>query len=160
MIDTTLILASAGVEPHPLMMIPFALLLGAIAVMPFINKHWWEHHYPKVAVGLGLICVVYYLLVIHAGERMLHVAHEYVTFICLIGSLFVVAGGIHIRVKGESTPAINCLFLGIGAVLANIIGTTGASMLLIRPWIRMNKYRITAFHIVFLSSLSATWPGV
>jgi Na+/H+ antiporter NhaD/arsenite permease-like protein len=80
---------------------------------------------------------------------MLHVAHEYVSFIALIGSLFCVAGGIHIDVKGEAKPWGNCLFLLIGSVLANVIGTTGASMLLIRPWMRMNKYRITGFHIVF-----------
>jgi Na+/H+ antiporter NhaD/arsenite permease-like protein len=141
--------AAGGVDPNPLMIIPFAVLLLSIAVMPFINKHWWEHHYPKVAVALGLITVVYYVGFLKNSSRMLHVAHEYVSFIALIGSLFVVSGGIHIRVKGESTPAINCLFLFIGAVLANFIGTTGASMLMIRPWIRMNKYRITAFHIVF-----------
>jgi Na+/H+ antiporter NhaD/arsenite permease-like protein len=67
----------------------------------------------------------------------------------MVGSLFIVSGGIHIGVKGEATPAVNCLFLLIGAVLANLIGTTGASMVLIRPWIRMNKYRVTAFHAVF-----------
>lgn len=136
-------------EPHPWMILPFALLLLAIAVMPFIHKHWWEHHYPKVAVGLGLITSLYYALSLGIPKRVLHVAHEYVSFIALIGALFVVAGGIHIRVKGEAKPWVNCLFLFIGAVLANLIGTTGASMLLIRPWIRMNKYRITAFHIVF-----------
>jgi Na+/H+ antiporter NhaD/arsenite permease-like protein len=80
---------------------------------------------------------------------MLEVAHEYASFIALIGSLFVVAGGIHVRVRGGSTPLRNTLFLATGAVLANFIGTTGASMLMIRPWIRMNKYRITAFHVVF-----------
>ena len=80
---------------------------------------------------------------------MLEVAHEYVSFIALIGSLFVVSGGIHINVKGEATPLKNVLFLLIGAIVANLLGTTGASMLLIRPWIRMNKYRITAHHIVF-----------
>jgi len=144
------LLAAAGtVDPHPAMILPFAALLLGIAVMPFINKHWWEHHYPKVAVGLGLITIIYYVAFLKNGSRMLHVAHEYVSFIALIGSLFVVSGGIHIRVKGEAKPWINCLFLFIGAVLANFIGTTGASMLLIRPWIRMNKYRITAFHIVF-----------
>ena len=74
---------------------------------------------------------------------------EYVSFIALIGSLFVVSGGIHINVKGEATPLKNVLFLFVGAVLANVLGTTGASMLLIRPWIRMNKYRITAHHVVF-----------
>lgn len=141
--------ATATTDPHPAMILPFALLLGCIAAMPFIHRHWWEHHYPKVALGLGLITVVYYVAFLNNAGRMLHVAHEYVSFIALIGSLFIVSGGIHIRVKGEAKPWVNCLFLFIGAVLANFIGTTGASMLLIRPWIRMNKYRITAFHIVF-----------
>jgi Na+/H+ antiporter NhaD/arsenite permease-like protein len=78
-----------------------------------------------------------------------HTAIEYVSFIALIGSLFIVSGGIHINVKGEATPHVNVLFLLIGAVLANLLGTTGASMLLIRPWLRMNKYRVTAHHVVF-----------
>ncbi len=147
--DFSVFFAAATVDPHPAMIAPFALLLLAIAVMPFLNANWWHHHYPKVAVGLGAITVVYYLFALKNGVRMLHVAHEYVSFIALIGSLFVVSSGIHIRVKGEAKPWVNCLFLFIGAVLANLIGTTGASMLLIRPWIRMNKYRITAFHIVF-----------
>lgn len=141
--------ASSGVEPNPAMIAPFALLLLGIAAMPFIHRHWWERHYAQVSMALGGIVVAYYVFVLHQGTRMLHVAQEYVSFIALIGSLFVVAGGIHIRVKGESTPAVNCLFLMIGAVVANLIGTTGASMLLIRPWIRMNKYRITAYHVVF-----------
>lgn len=80
---------------------------------------------------------------------MMHSLEEYVGFIALIGSLFVVSGGIHITVKGEATPRMNCIFLVIGAVLANVIGTTGASMVLIRPWIRMNRYRFTHFHTVF-----------
>jgi Na+/H+ antiporter NhaD/arsenite permease-like protein len=100
-------------------------------------------------VGLGLFTASYYVFLHHDGPHMLEVAHEYVSFIALIGSLFIVAGGIHIRVRGESTPLRNTLFLACGAVLANFIGTTGASMLMIRPWIRMNKYRITAFHVVF-----------
>ena len=141
--------ADAGLDPHPAMILPFGLMLLAIALMPFVNLRWWERHYPKVAVGLGSITVAYYVFGLHHGARMLHVAHEYLSFIALIGSLFVVSGGIHIRVKGEATPWVNCCFLGVGAVLANVIGTTGASMLLIRPWIRMNKYRITGFHIVF-----------
>jgi Na+/H+ antiporter NhaD/arsenite permease-like protein len=145
------LLAAAGAtpDPHPGMIVPFALLLAAIATGPFINRHWWEHHYHHVALGLGTITTLYYVLGLGAPGRMLHVAHEYVSFIALIGSLFVVSGGIHIRVKGEATPLVNCVFLLVGAVLANFIGTTGASMLLIRPWIRMNKYRITAFHVVF-----------
>lgn len=148
-VDSSLSLAASVVDPHPGMILPFAVMLLAIALMPFLNPHWWEKHFPKVAVGLGAITTAYYLFVLHNPERMLHVAHEYVSFIALIGSLFVVAGGVHIDVKGEAKPWVNCLFLLFGAVLSNFIGTTGASMLLIRPWIRMNKYRITAFHIVF-----------
>jgi Na+/H+ antiporter NhaD/arsenite permease-like protein len=141
--------AAAVAEPHPVMILPFAVMLLAIALMPFINLHWWERHFPKVAVSLGAVTTIYYVAFLGNAGRMLHVAHEYVSFIALIGSLFIVAGGIHIDVKGEARPWINCLFLFVGAVLANVIGTTGASMLLIRPWMRMNKYRITAFHIVF-----------
>lgn len=128
---------------------PFGVLLGTIALAPLVAGRWWTRHYPKVALGLGAITLVYYLFGLHATGRVLAVAHEYVSFIALIGSLYVVSGGIHINVKGEATPAANVVFLLIGAVVANVLGTTGASMLLIRPWIRMNKYRITAHHIVF-----------
>ena len=131
------------------MIVPFALMLLAIALMPFIHQHWWERHYPKVAMTLGAVTSLYYVFVLGNSGRMLHVGYEYVSFIALVGSLFVVSGGIHIDVKGEAKPWVNCLLLFVGAVLANVIGTTGASMLLIRPWIRMNKYRITGFHIVF-----------
>lgn len=131
------------------MIIPFAVLLGTIALAPLVAGKWWGKHYPKVALALGAVTLCYYLFGLQAYTRVLHVAHEYVSFIALIGSLFIVSGGIHINVKGEATPATNVLFLLVGAVIANFLGTTGASMLLIRPWIRMNKYRITAHHIVF-----------
>lgn len=140
--------SAATYEVSPWMVLPFVALLLLIAAGPLAMAEWWHHHYPKVALGLGTFVVLYYAFILHHPERYLHVAHEYVSFIALIGSLFVAAGGIHINVKGEATPAVNVLFLAIGAVVANIIGTTGASMLLIRPWIRMNRYRITAFHIV------------
>ena len=146
--EATLAVAHAN-APHPAMILPFAVILAAIALMPFVHRPWWERNYHFVAIALGSIVVGYYLLFLGAGGRMLHVLHEYVSFIALIGSLFVVAGGIHISVKGESTPLGNSIFLLVGALLSNLIGTTGASMLLIRPWIRMNRYRITAFHIVF-----------
>ena len=129
--------------------IPFAALLLSIALMPLFAAHFWEHHYPKVAIGLGLVTAAYYLGVQHDWHPLVHAGHEYVSFMALVGSLFVISGGINIRVKGEATPLRNTIFLAIGAVLANVIGTTGASMLMIRPWIRMNKYRITGQHIVF-----------
>jgi Na+/H+ antiporter NhaD/arsenite permease-like protein len=134
---------------NPWMIIPFGLLLAAIAMMPLLASHWWEHHYPKVALLLGSITLAYYLIFVPASHRPLESLHEYFSFICLIGSLFIVSSGIHIQVKGEAKPWVNVIFLAIGGVLANFIGTTGASMLLIRPFIRANQYRITAFHIVF-----------
>jgi len=137
------------ISPNPWMMLPFAILLGTIALAPLWFADWWAKHYPKVAFALGAMTLGYYLFGLHAYPRVLAVAHEYLSFIALIGALFVVSGGIHISVKGEATPLANVMFLLIGAVLANVLGTTGASMLLIRPWIRMNKYRITAHHIVF-----------
>lgn len=146
---TPVLLAAEVAAPHPAMILPFVLMLLAIALMPFINLHWWERHFPKVAVALGAVTTIYYVFFLGNPGRMLHVAHEYVSFIALIGSLFVVAGGIHIEAKGEAKPRVNCLFLLIGAALANVIGTTGASMLLVRPWMRMNQHRISAFHIVF-----------
>ena len=131
------------------MVLPFVALLLAIALGPLLCPSVWARHYAKIACALGAITVAYYLLSLQAFARILHVAHEYAGFIALIGSLFVVSGGIHINVKGQATPGVNVLYLLLGALAANLLGTTGASMLLIRPWIRMNKYRITAHHIVF-----------
>jgi Na+/H+ antiporter NhaD/arsenite permease-like protein len=140
---------SLALQPNPWMILPFGILLAAIALAPLLFADWWSKHYAKVACGLGAVTLVYYLVGLHASERVLSVTHEYISFIALIGSLFVVSGGIHINVKGEATPFVNVVFLLVGAIIANLLGTTGASMLLIRPWIRMNKYRITAHHIVF-----------
>ncbi len=150
-----LILASAapGADIPPALIAPFGLLLLLIATMPLSParvKHVWDHYYPHIAVGLGALVGLYYLLRIPEGGHVIgHTAAEYFSFISLIGSLFVVAGGIHIKVKGEATPVVNVVFLAIGALAANFIGTTGASMVLIRPWIRMNKIRISAYHVVF-----------
>ena len=140
---------SAAATPNPWMILPFGLLLATIALAPLLVPGWWQKHYPKVAFALGAVTFGYYLFGLHAQQRVLHTAHEYISFIALIGSLYVVSGGIHIIVKGEATPLVNVVFLLIGAVIANVLGTTGASMLLIRPWLRMNKYRVTVHHVVF-----------
>lgn len=131
------------------MILPFGVLLAAIALAPLCLANWWGRHYPKVAFGLAAITLTYYLLGLRAYVRVAHTAYEYLSFIALIGALFVVSGGIHITVKGEATPRANCAFLLVGAIIANLLGTTGASMLLIRPWLRMNAYRVTAHHVVF-----------
>ena len=154
MVSPLFFAATTGSADIPLWaIIPFALLLLLIATMPLAPlrvKRVWEHYYPHISVALGAAVAAYYVLRVPGGAIVLrHTLHEYFSFIVLIGSLFVVAGGIHITVKGETTPVINVVFLTIGAVAANFIGTTGASMVLIRPWIRMNKIRISQFHIVF-----------
>jgi Na+/H+ antiporter NhaD/arsenite permease-like protein len=147
------------IAPNPWMLLPFVLLLGAMAFVPSFAGNWWSRHYSKIALGLGAVTLGYYLVVLQASDRVFHVAHDYISFIVLIGSLFVVSGGIRIQVKGEATPLANVVFLFVGAVVANFLGTTGASMLLIRPWIRMNKYRVTAHHIVFFIFIVANVGG-
>ncbi len=132
---------------------PFGLLLLLIALMPLTRpglKHWWEAWYPVVSIGAALLMAGYYIWRIPAGgDAVAAMLREYISFICLMGSLYVVSGGIHIHVRGEATPMANVVFLAVGAVLANLIGTTGASMVLIRPWIRMNKIRASGYHVVF-----------
>ena len=129
--------------------IPFALLLAAIATMPFVARHFWEHNYPWVSIGLGGLVVGYYGLGLQAFASMAKSLGEYVSFIFLLGSLFIVSGGILIRVRRTATPSVNTGLLLIGAILANFVGTTGASMLLIRPFLRINRGNIKAYHVVF-----------
>ena len=141
-----------------LIMMPFGFLLLAIALGPLIAQHHWQRHYHKLCVSLaGFVCL-YYLLV---GEpaRVLHAAIDYATFMVVVGAFFVVSGGIHLRAKGPSSPVRNTLFLLFGAVFANLIGTIGASMLLIRPWIAMNRGRIAPMHIAFFIFLVSNIGG-
>jgi Na+/H+ antiporter NhaD/arsenite permease-like protein len=148
------------ISVHPSLIAPFVLLLLAIAFMPFINMTWWEKHYPKVALVLGLVPLAYYFLILKNSPRMINAAIEYFSFIVLIGSLFVVSGGLHIRIKGRSTPMANVVLVAIGAVVSNLIGTTGASMVLIRPYIRVNRYRISGYHIVFFIFIVSNVGGM
>lgn len=128
--------------------LPFVALLLAIALLPLFAHRWWGRNHPLVALGLGFGVFSYYLLYF-GPQRMLESLVEYFSFISLIGSLFVVSGGIYLHTERHATPWMNTVLLGIGAVVSNLIGTTGASMLLIRPFIRINKPRIRGFHVVF-----------
>jgi Na+/H+ antiporter NhaD/arsenite permease-like protein len=156
--------ASAALAGVPLWLSgPFVLLLLLIATMPLSPprvKHWWERFYPVVAIGLGAVVAMYYVIRLeHGAPRVAGTLDEYVSFVVLLASLFIVASGIHIRIRGEAGPGGNVVFLFVGAVLANVIGTTGASMVLIRPWIEMNRYRITAYHTVFFIFLVSNIGG-
>jgi Na+/H+ antiporter NhaD/arsenite permease-like protein len=135
-------------EPNIFSVLPFIFLLLAIAVMPFIAPKFWHEKYHLVSVGLAFVTAGYYIIMTK-GWDLMHSLEEYVMFISLLTALFIVSGGILIEIKGMATPFRNTVLLAIGGVLANIIGTTGASMLLIRPYIKSNKIRITNFHIVF-----------
>jgi Na+/H+ antiporter NhaD/arsenite permease-like protein len=135
-------------EPHILSVLPFVLLLLAIAVMPFAAPKFWHKNFHIISVILALSTAAYYLIN-SSGTSLLHSVEEYVMFISLLTGLYIVSGGIYIEIKGLATPFRNTLLLAFGGILANIIGTTGASMLLIRPFIKTNKLRITNFHIVF-----------
>ncbi len=130
------------------MILPFALLLLAMAFVPLLNRHWWEMYYPHVSVGLGLLVCAYYVGFLDY-HRILDVMREYFSFIVLIGSLFVASGGIYFHTERRATPLVNTGLLALGALISNVLGTTGASMILIRPFLRINRPRIRGFHIVF-----------
>ncbi len=138
---------------------PFVLMLASIAVAPFIHKKWWEKNYPLVVVGLGAIASSYYLFGAGQAHRWLDGMTDYVSFIILLSSLFVVSGGIVIKVQRKATPLANCVLLLIGAVSANFFGTTGASMLLIRPYLRMNRAHLRPYQVVFFIFLVANVGG-
>ena len=145
--------------PSVFMVIPFIILLGMIATGPLFYHHFWEKNYPIIAIILGLITVFYYLIFLNDTHSLLHTAAEYLSFIALLSSLFVASGGILLRVNKKSTPWLNAGILLFGSVIANIIGTTGASMLLIRPFIKINKDRIKPYHIVFFIFLVSNIGG-
>ncbi|MGK9367955.1 sodium:proton antiporter [Melioribacter sp. Ez-97] len=140
---------AAHALPNPWMVIPFVVLLIMIATGPLFYHHFWEKNYPKIAIALGSITTFYYLVLLNDTHTLLHTAAEYISFIALLASLFVASGGILIKIDKKSTPLLNIFVLLFGSVIANIIGTTGASMLLIRPYIRINKNRIKPYHIIF-----------
>ena len=145
--------------PSVIMVIPFILLLGMIATGPLFYHHFWEKYYPIIAILLGLITVFYYLIFLNDTHSLLHTASEYLSFIALLGSLFVASGGILIRIEKKSTPWLNAGILLFGSVIANVIGTTGASMLLIRPFIKINQDRIKPYHIIFFIFLVSNVGG-
>jgi Na+/H+ antiporter NhaD/arsenite permease-like protein len=128
---------------------PFVILLLMIATGPLFYEHFWHKSYPVIAVILASTVVFYYLFILHNSHGPVHALAEYVQFIALLTGLFVASGGIMIIVDKEAKPATNVALLALGAVIANIIGTTGASMLLIRPFIRLNRNRIKPYHIIF-----------
>lgn len=142
------------------LLLPFAGLLFSIAISPVFFRHVWEK--PRIQILItgiwSLPILLYYGTNFHP---LLHSLHEYVSFICLIASLFVVSGGISLEGDLRAKPKTNTAFLGIGAVLASIIGTTGASMLLIRPFLKTNSERKHTWHLpVFFIFIVSNFGGL
>src|SRR5438045_7618916 len=140
---------AAVIEPHPALLGPFAILLLSIAIFPLILRQHWERHYQKLCALLARTTFGYYVFVPNGVARVQHAAGEYATFIVVVGAFFVVAGAIHFHIPRSASPLANVTFLFGGSLLANFIGTIGASMLLLRPFLHMNRGRGTAMHVAF-----------
>lgn len=143
-------LLAAGSIPL-LAVLPFVLLLLSIAVLPLVAHHWWESNRNRALVSLGLAVPVAGWLLVgpeHGAHWLSHSMIEYVAFLALLGSLFVITGGIYLRGSLAGSAGVNTVIMAVGAVLASFIGTTGASMLLIRPLLRANEWRPGRTHIV------------
>jgi len=128
--------------------LPFAAMLLAIAVCPLWVPHWWESNWNKMlaSAALGLPVLAFYG--VRHPAALLHTAEDYVSFIVLLAGLYVISGGILLRGDLVATPATNTGFLALGGVLASFVGTTGASMLLVRPLLQTNSERTRVKHTV------------
>ena len=141
-----------GSQLSALWALPFVGVLLSMALIPLRAPLFWHHHFGKVTLAWSLAFLVPFAAVFGpgmAGATLFHAAvAEYIPFIVLLTALYTVAGGIHIRGNLRGSPLLNTGLLAIGAVLASFMGTTGASMLMIRPLIRANDNRVHRAHIV------------
>lgn len=151
-------------EPIALwVLIPFILMLLGIAAAPLIVPDWWEKNINKIFYSLLLaVPTIAYLVSIGYTNEVIHqMVFDYVPFIILVGTLFVITGGIHIRLNLSPTPLANTFMLLVGFLLASLMGTTGAALLLVRPLLRMNEHRARKAHLMlFLIALVANCGGL
>ena len=128
--------------------VPFVVILLGIAVLPLAAPRWWESNRNKLLVSIVLGLPVLVLYLVREPSALVHMAEEYVSFIVLLAALYVISGGILMRGDLLATPRVNSTFLAIGSVLASFIGTTGASMLLVRALLQTNRERTRVTHTV------------
>jgi len=134
--------------PSLIWVAPFAGLLVSIAVLPMVVPHFWEKNLHKLGVSALLGVPVIWLYLAYGPETLVHSARDYVSFMVLLGSLYVISGGVRMDGDLEATPAVNTAFLALGSLFASVVGTTGASMLLIRPLLHTNSERRLVVHTV------------
>ncbi|MGH7453243.1 MAG: sodium:proton antiporter, partial [bacterium] len=130
---------------------PFAGILLSIALFPLLAPRFWHHHFGKVTAAWALVFAIPFVLAYHgaATHEILHIyLKDYIPFIILLWSLYTVAGGILVEGAPVGTPRTNTIMLAIGTLIASWVGTTGASMLLIRPMLRMNQHRQNKVHVI------------
>lgn len=143
--------------------VPFVFMLLSIALGPVLMPKFWHHHFGKVSAGWAALVAIP-LIIIYHGEGLYELLHlmiaDYIPFIILLGALFTVGGGILLRTSLKGTPYVNAGFMVAGSLLASWMGTTGAAMLLIRPFLRVNKHRkYRAFMVVFFIFMVANVGG-
>lgn len=135
--------------PLPLYSVaPFVAMLLAIATLPLTSPRWWGSNRNKLLVAVALGAPVFAVYLRREPAALAHTAADYVSFIVLLGSLYVITGGVLLRGDLEARPLVNTAFMAIGAVLASVVGTTGASMLLIRALLQTNRERARVVHTV------------
>lgn len=128
--------------------LPFIAMLLSIAIIPMVVPDWWDSNRNKTILSVVLSLPVLALILPCDPNLLKHSLLDYFSFLSLLGALFVISGGIHVSGEFAGTPLVNTIFLAIGALLANVIGTTGASMLLVRPYIRANHVRQHKAHLI------------
>jgi Na+/H+ antiporter NhaD/arsenite permease-like protein len=128
--------------------IPFVVMLLSIALLPMAIPAWWDSNRNKTILSIAVSVPVLFLVIRTASDLLVHSVLDYISFISLLGALFVISGGIYVKGSFAGTPLVNTGFLAAGALLANLVGTTGASMLLIRPYMRANHARRHKTHLI------------
>src|SRR5438128_6112336 len=140
-------------EPSPLCfpnwsLLPFITMLLSIAILAMTVSNWWDSNRNKTILSVIVSLPVLAVVMPCDPNLLMRSLLDYVSFLTLLGALFVISGGIYVKGEFAGTPLVNTIFLAVGALLANIIGTTGASMLLIRPYMRANQARQRKSHLI------------
>ncbi|MCF8105493.1 MAG: sodium:proton antiporter [Desulfohalobiaceae bacterium] len=143
--------------------VPFAGMLLSIALFPLLAGEFWHHHFGKVSFFWAAVLGIPFVIAFQ-GAALYEILHillaDYVPFIILLWSLYTVSGGILIQGSLRGTPIVNTVMLLIGTIFASWMGTTGAAMLMIRPFLRANDYRKNkTFMVVFFIFLVANVGG-
>jgi len=139
---------------------PFFVLLICIALFPVLMPQKWHSLYKYISIGTGSLVALFYVFQLNEYAQPIEALSEYVSFISLLVLLYVASGGMYLFIDIPSNAISNVVFLFLAAICSNIIGTTGASILLIRPYMRLNRFRLQAYHVVFFIFIVSNMGGM